>query len=147
MPQFGRPEADTDNTGLWVDEAAAAVDIYTSINEVSADDNNYIQSPLAPSAAVYVTALSAVTDPASSSGHVMRTRYAKDSAGGSTINIVAQFRQGYVSEAAQGTLLVTRTFNDVGATFTTDEYSLSGAEADSITNYADLFFRYSATQA
>lgn len=146
MPQFGRPSADTNNAGLYTNQAGGSTNIYQSIDETVADDADFIQSPLDPSTAAYTTALSSITDPSSSTGHVMRTRYRKDTAAGAQINIVAQLRQAYVSEASLGTLIVARTFTDVTGTFTTDAYTLTGAEADAITNYASLFYRYTSDQ-
>ncbi len=147
MPQYGRPSADTNNPGSYTDQAGGAVSIYTTIDEASPSDADYIKSPLAPASAVYVTKLSNLEDPVSSTGHVLRTRYAKDVAGGATINLTVELRQGYVSEASQGTLIATRTFNGITETFTTDAYTLSGAEADSITDYTSLYLRVVATQA
>lgn len=146
MAQFGRPSADTNNPGSYTDQAGGGTTIYTTIDEVSYSDADYIRSPLAPASAVYVTKLSSVEDPVSSVGHVLRTRYAKDTAGGSTIGLVTELRQGYVSEGTQGTLICTRTFSAIPETFTTDAYSLTTGEADAITNYADLYVRYVANQ-
>jgi len=146
MPQFGRPSADTNNPGSWTDQGGGSTNIYLTIDEVSQDDADYVRSPLAPSANVYVTKYSNLEDPQSSSGHVLRTRYAKDAAGGAQIDLVAQLRQGYVSEASQGTLIVARTFTNISNVFATDAYTLSAAEADAITDYTSLYLRLSATQ-
>lgn len=146
MPQFGRPSADTNNPGSWTDQAGGAVTIYTTIDEVTASDVDFVRSPLVPSSSVYVTKLSVVTDPLVSTGHVLRTRYAKDAAGGGQINLTAELRQGYVSEASLGTLIATRTFTNISETFATDAYTLTAAEADAITAYGDLYVRLIATQ-
>lgn len=147
MAQYGRPSADTNNPGSYTDQGGGSVDIYTTIDEVTPSDADYIRSPVAPSSAVYVTKLSTLEDPQSSSGHSMRTRYAKDAAGGATINLTAQLRQGYVDEGTPGTLIKERVFNDISESFTTDDYTLSGAEADAITDYTDLYIRCVSTQA
>ena len=146
MPQFARPDNDFNNPDSWQDQAAGGVNIFQSIDETAFSDADYIRSPLAPTADIYVARLSDVEDPQSSAGHIFRTRYAKDAAAGSQIDLVVQLRQGYVSEGTPGTLIVARTFTNISEVFTTDAYTLSGAEADAITNYNDLFIRYNANQ-
>jgi len=146
MAQFARPSADKNNPDSWTDQAGGGTNIYTTIDETSYSDADYIRSPLAPSSDVYVTTLSSVEDPVSSSGHTLRTRYAKDAAGGSTIGLIVQLRQGYVDEGTPGTLICERTFAAISETFTTDAYSLTSGEADAITNYASLYVRYVANQ-
>jgi hypothetical protein len=146
MAQFGRPSADTNNPGSWTTEGGGSTSIFQSIDESAASDADYVRSPLAPSSSVYVTELSNLEDPVSSSGHILRTRYAKDATGGAQINLTVELRQGYTNEGSQGTLIATRTFTNISNTFTTDSYTLSGAEADAITDYTSLFVRYVATQ-
>lgn len=147
MPQFGRPSADTNNPGLYVDEAAGSVDIFQSIDEVAADDADFIQTPVGPTGGpVYVTKYSILEDPQSNVGHTFRNRYAKDASGGAQIDAVFELRQGYVSEGTPGTLIVSRSFADISDVFAQDNYVLSGAEADAITDYADLFLRIQFTQ-
>lgn len=146
MPQFGRPSADTNNPDAWTDQAGGSTNIYLTIDEVTASDADYIRSPLTPTLDIYVTKYSNLEDPLSSAGHILRTRYAKSAAGGAQIDVIAQLRQGYVSEATQGTLIVARTFTNISETFTTDAYTLSAAEADAITDYTSLYLRLSANQ-
>ena len=97
MAQFGRPEADS-SIGTYTDQAAGTTNIYTTIDESSASDADYIQSVSAPSSAPYVTRLSDMEDPVSSSGHVVRWRRQKNAAGGATVNLTVQLRQGYTNE-------------------------------------------------
>jgi len=141
MAQFGRPSADTNNQDSYTNQAGSGTNIFQAIDEAIADDADYVRSPSAPTSDVYVTKLSAVTDPLVATGHVLRTRYAKDVASGATINVVVQLRQGYTNEGAQGTLIATRTFSDVSATFAQDSYSLTADEANAITDYSDLYVR------
>lgn len=143
MPQFGRPSADTSNPGSYTDQAGGSVNIYTTIDEVTASDTDYIRTPTSPANAVYVTALTSVTDPASSTGHIMRMRTAVDLAAQESIDFTQQLRQGYVSEASQGTLIASQSRTAVtSTTFTDSAYTLTAAEADAITNYASLYYRF-----
>jgi len=146
VAQFGRPSADT-SIGTWVDQADGVTNIYTTIDEYVASDADYIKSVSAPSSAPYATKLSNLEDPVSSSGHVLRCRMAKSAAGGAQIDATVQLRQGYVSEGTPGTLIATiASTTNVSETFTDYSHSLSGAEADAITDYTSLFVRIVANQ-
>jgi hypothetical protein len=143
MPQFCRPDNDFNNPGSFLDQAGGSTNIYTAIDEVTADDGDYIKSPPSPVNAVYVARLSDVTDPVSSSGHTMRMRTSTDLDGQEVLDFTQQLRQGYVSEGNQGTLIASQARNGVSSTtWTTSTYTLSGAEADAITDYTALFFRF-----
>lgn len=143
MPQFGRPSADTNNPGSFTDQGGGSVNIYLTIDEVTADDADFIRSPTSPASAVYVTALTSVTDPVSSTGHIMRMRTNTDLGAQESIDFTHQLRQGYVNEATQGTLIASQTRLGVNSTtWTTSTYTLTAVEADAITNYASLFFRF-----
>lgn len=142
MPQFARPNADT-AIGNFQDQAAGTTNIFQSIDEASPSDADYIESPASPSSEVYVCALSAITDPVSSSGHTMRMRTATDLNGQESLDFTQELRQGYVNEGTPGTLIASQSRTGVSSTaFTTSTYNLSGAEADAITDYSDLFFRF-----
>ena len=146
MAQFGRPIADT-CIGNWTDEAAGTTDIYQGIDEVTAEDAEYIQSELNPSASPYVCALTTtLEDPVSSTGHIMRWRRRKSASGGAEINLVVQLRMGYVNEGTPGTQITSQTDNTLPSTWTDTSYTLIGGEADTITDYTDLAIRIAATQ-
>lgn len=142
MAQFARPNADT-TLGNYTDEGGGTTDIFQSIDEASAGDADFIQSPTSPVNEVYVCALSAVTDPESSSGHVMRMRTSADQDGEETLDFTQELRQGYTGEGSQGTLIASQQRTGVSTTtWTTSSNTLSGAEADAITDYSDLFYRF-----
>ena len=145
MSQFGRPSIDT-TLGGYTDQADGATSIFASIDEVAANDADYIQSALAPSNAAYVTKLTSLEDPQSSTGHVVRYRYQKDAAGGAQINLTMELRQGYVSEGSPGTLIAQWVHTDIPSAWTGQAQALSGAQADSITDYSSLFLRFVSTQ-
>lgn len=142
MAQFGRPSTDTTRDN-WEEDDGTTTDIFDQIDEASADDADYIRTVLTPTNDVYVTKLTSVEDPLSSTGHVVRFRASKEAAGGDQIDLTVQLRQGYVNEGSPGTLIATvATLTNISETWTTTSYTLSGAEADAITNYADLFLRF-----
>lgn len=142
MPQFARPDADT-TIGNFTDNGGGTTNIYTTIDESSANDSDFIRSPTSPSSEVYVCRLSDVTDPVSSSGHVMRMRTSCDQDAQETLDFTQQLRMTYVNEGSQGTLIATQSRNGVSSTtWTTSTHNLSGGEADAITDYTALFFRF-----
>ncbi len=145
MAQYGRPSADTYNSDGWLDEVDG-VDIYQSIDEVSPSDADYIISASAPTLDIYVTKLTTMEDPVIATGHIVRYRYQKDAAGGSTINLIMTLYEGYVNEGAKGTLIATEVQNNISNGWVTGAYTLSAGEANSITDYTDLAVRLSADQ-
>lgn len=140
MPQFARPSADTyrDN---YETHAGGTTGLWQQINEVTPDHANYIRTGLTPSNDVYVTKLTTVTDPVSSSGHTLDYTYGKDAAGGDQIDQTVQIRQGYVSEASPGTLIAQNVHTNVGAFPQVGALVFSAAECDAISNYGDLYER------
>ena len=143
MAQFARPSADTNNSGNYTDQAGGSTNLFATIDETAASDADYIRTGTDPTNAVYVTKLSNITDPVSSSGHILRVRAGTDvSSGGNQIDLTAQVRQGYVNESTLGTLIATLTQTNISAgTFTTYSLTLSAAEADAITDYTALYLR------
>jgi len=142
MAQFARPDATT-TLGNYTDDGGGTTNIHLKIDEVAADDGDYIRSPVSPASEVYVCRLSDVTDPASSASHVMRMRTSCDQDAQETLDFTQQLRMGYVSEGTPGTLIASQSRNGVSSTtWTTSTYTLSGAEADAITDYTALFYRF-----
>lgn len=145
MAQIARPTVDTTRDN-WTTQADGTTSLFGTIDEVSASEADYIKTGLAPTNDVYVTKLGSLEDPQSSSGHVVRWRYQKDAAAGATIELTTQLRQGYTNEGSLGTLIASHTDSDVPATITAGSITLSGAEADSITDYTSLYLRWVANQ-
>jgi hypothetical protein len=139
MPQFGRPSADTVRTA-WTDQAGGITTIYTTIDETVASDADYIKTPTPPGANEFETLLTSVTDPVSSTGHIMRWRRRKQPASGSAqINLTVRLMM-------TSTQITSQADNNLPGSFTDTSYTLSGAEADAITNYADLRLEFVAAQ-
>ena len=145
MPQFGRPSADT-SIGNWQDDGGGTTNIFQSIDEVVSSDTDFIRSELAPSNDPYVTKLSTLEDPLVNTNHTIRYRYEKDAPTGSQIDLVAQLRRGYVNEGSPGTLIHQATHVNIPNGWTAGGFTLSGAEADNILDYDDLFMRFTANQ-
>ena len=140
--QMAYPSTDTvrDN---WEDESGGTTNIYTHIDEAVVDTSDYIRTQFSPSSDVYATKLDALSDPTSSTGHVVRFSYSKVDDANDQIDLTVELRQGYVSEVSLGTLIATvASLSDISATWTMHVYELSSGEADSITDYSDLYLRF-----
>jgi hypothetical protein len=145
VAQFARPDNDT-TIGNFTDDGGGTLNIFQAIDETSPSDTDYIRSPTSPASEVYVCRLSDVVDPVSSAGHIMRMRTSADQASQESIDFTQQLRQGYTNEGSQGTLIATQSRTGVtSTTWTTSTHNLSGAEADAITDYTALFFRFVVT--
>ena len=138
MAQFARPSADTVNTA-WTEDDGTTDALFGEIDESSFDDADYIKTATPPGANEYETLLTSVTDPLSSSNHIMRWRRRKQPAGGAQINLTVRLMQG-------GTQITSQSDTNIPDSFATATYTLSGAEADAITNYADLRLEFVAAQ-
>lgn len=142
-PQVLAPSADSVD-GAWTTDTGGA-DLTAAIDESTPSDSDYIRSELAPSTSKCRLKLAAGNDPHSSTGHVIKWRVGKDTTGGPQVNVTVSLRQGGGNTLGGGSLVASFTRNDVDA-LTTFEEALSGAEADAITDYADLFLEFEASQ-
>ena len=132
MAQFLRPDSDT-AAGTWLSSTTGA-SLYTMIDESSSDDTDFIY---ALNAGVVKVALSAGTDPSSSTGHVVRYR-----AQGNGVN---DLRVYLVDTSGPGTV-ASWTEAAAAATMTGYSHTLSGAEADAISDYTSLELWFSLVQ-
>lgn len=137
-PQIGTAISDVSD-GTWTTDTGGS-SLFGAIDETSPSDADYIQSAESPSADLCEVQLTALTDPASSSGHIIRYRYDKNLASVPAINLTVRLRQG------ASTTIATWTHNNISNGFVLAEQTLSGAEADAISNYADLRLQFEATQ-
>jgi hypothetical protein len=71
--QYARPDSDV-SAGTWTTDTGGTTDLYQAIDETNAVDADYIQSVTDPASAVTEVGLSNVTDPAVSTGHIVRYR-------------------------------------------------------------------------
>ena len=140
MTQYGRPSEDI-SVGNWEDEAASATSIYTSIDETTANDTDYIVTETGPASSVYVTKLSSLEDPSACTAHTVKYRYKKNASSGCQIDFTFQLRQGYTNEGSQGILLASAFHSNVASSWTTASYGLSASEANDISDYTSLYFR------
>lgn len=125
-PQIAVPSADV-SAGGWT--ASTGSDLYAMLDEAAADDGDYITTTGASTCEVTLDSLS---DPASSTGHIVRYRISSTGGG-----ITVRLRQGT-------TTIASWTHSPAPTSLTTYEQTLSGAEADSITDYSALKLQFEA---
>jgi len=137
--QYARPTTDVTD-GTWTDQAGGVI-LFAAIDEVTASDADYIQSANATTTAdVSEIALGTITDPAVSTGHIIRYRYGKDTASGDVVNLTVSLRQGTATEIAAWT------HTDIGVGPTTVAQTLTTAQADAVTDYSALRLRLSSVK-
>lgn len=131
--QFARPNADGANIN-WTPSTGTVH--YVLVDEVVPDDSDYVSvgTGFAPSPDE-TYGLSSITDPGASDGHTIWVR-AKQASG--TTSITVNLYQGNPNAfgftfVAAGTFSLTTSFADYS-------YTLTAAEANSITDYSDLWF-------
>lgn len=124
--QYARPTSDV-SAGTWT--ASTGSDLFAMLDEAAADDGDYITSTTASTCEV---ALGSLSDPALSTGHIVRYRISATGGG-----IIVRLREG-------STTIASWTHNPAPASPTTYAQTLSGGEADSITNYAALKLQFEA---
>lgn len=139
--QFARPNSDISKGG-WTDTAGGDNDgiLYDEINETARSDTNYARSAsliLNGQTDTWTSGLSSVTDPQESSNHIVSYTYRK-SAAGATIDITTRLMQG-------ATQIASWTHNAVGTSFTLAQQTLTGAQANAITNYSDLRLEFTGS--
>ena len=124
--QYARPTSDV-SAGTWT--ASTGSDLYAMLDETSANDSDYITTT---SASTCEVALDSLTDPAVSTGHIVRYRISATGGG-----IIVRLREG-------STTIASWTHNPAPGSLTTYAQTLSGGEADSITSYAALKLQFEA---
>ena|SRR5215203_549705 len=126
--------------GSWLNELGSNTNLFASIDESAASDVDYIISSALGSGSsdTCEVGLTSLTDPTSSSGHTVSYRYRAQGTG--TMNLTVRLMQG-------ATIIASWTHTSVSTTYATATQTLSGAEADAITNYTDLRLRFVATGA
>ncbi len=120
-PQLLAPASDI-SAGAWL--PSTGTDLFAMIDESSASDADYDYTD---SLSTMEVKFAAGSDPSSSGGHVLRYRLRGDG----TTDAVVTLKQGT-------TTIATWTETNVPTSATTFEHTLSGAEADSITDYTNL---------
>lgn len=134
--QTARPDADT-TPGVWLADSGAV--LFSRVNEATASDASFILATGAPASQAVKLSLSNVTDPAVATGHILRWRYRIPVTPSGAWTVTAQIVEGT-------TVRATDTANGAALTaYVQREYTLTAGEANSITDYTNLFVVFTAT--
>ncbi len=126
-PRYARPDDDV-SAGAWV--PSTGTDLYAMIDESAPDSSDYISTA---SASTCEVALNPVVDPLTSTGQIVR--YQAWSAEGNGLTVRLMQGATTIASWAHAVLPVTPTIF---------AQALTAAECDSITDYADLRFQFTA---
>lgn len=137
MGVFARPVVDV-TKGQW--KPSTGSDLFGTVDEEVADDSDFIQS--ASRSGITDTCelkLTALADPLSSRGHVIRYRIGKSIAtANEAVAMTVRLMQG-------GTEIALWTHGSVSDTPTTIAQELTQDQANAITDYADLRLHFQST--
>jgi hypothetical protein len=128
--QYARPTSDVTD-GDWYNELDSQTNLYLSIDESSAYDADYIYT-MGLNTPVTV-GLGSLNDPERSDYHIVRYR----AQGNGTTDLVVTLLQS-------STEIASWTETNASATMTTYEHTLTGTQADSITDYTALRLKFDA---
>lgn len=125
MAQYARPDSDV-AAGGW-----ATAPLYQKIDETPYSDSDYITDTFIGGAGTAVTVgLSNVGDPGVSSGHIIRVRFRVDDIVSGSWTVTVRLYEGATTRSTDNATANT--------SFTTSTFTLSTAEANSITDYTNL---------
>lgn len=127
-PQIARPASDVSDGG-WLASGGGA-DLFAMIDESVASDSDFIYTE--SSGDVATVALGTLSDPASSSGHVVRFRARAALPGRVVVSLY------------QGATLIAQWTETLTGAFANYSHTLTGGEADAITDYASLRIRFAS---
>ena len=137
--QFARPDGPAGSNGAWSGT-------FASINEVTPNDATLLASPAGPTTTnYYEVSLGDADPPGDRAGITVRYRYAKSgNDAGQTINLTVELRQGatVIASAAHPNIP-----GAAGSGWQAGSFILTTAQANAITNFADLRLRFRPSAA
>jgi len=133
--QIVRPTTDT-SLGGWTDQADGTSSIYTAIDETTASDSDFVQSPNNPSTSIYKFKIGTISDPGIHANNIVAYRYRKPEAVG-TVNLKVRLIEGTTTRKEW-------THSNIGTSWTTQEQTLTEGEAATITDYSNLYLELEA---
>jgi hypothetical protein len=133
--QIARPDGDV-SAGGWT-----STTLFSKVDEAGPDDSDFITSASGPSNDICELSLSNLTDPSASGGHVLRVRRKKSASSSNQIDMRYRLLQGATQIASW-----TDDTNISDAAFEIVTRTLTGGEADAVTDYSDLRVEIRANQ-
>lgn len=126
------------NRGEYTDENDGITDIYQSIDEDPADDDDYIKSDWGPEEDKYLGKLQGVSEPDVNTTHYLEYRYRKDN-NLSRVDIIVRIYQ-------DDTVITGWTHEDIGTEYVTQRQLLAEEDAALITDYGKLRIEIEASE-
>jgi hypothetical protein len=136
VAQFARPFADI-SRGSWTTQSGGTANLFATLDEESADDNDYVISALNANS-TYECRLSSVAPAIIPRAHLIALRGRKDASGGNTKGVSVSLVQG-------STVIGTLDFPDLPFAVTQQNVSIPKSMASQITDYSDLRVRLTST--
>lgn len=136
--EYLRPDADQ-SAGSWTTDLGGSSNLYQQIDEVVANDSDYIRSELGPSTSAYRGRLSDLTESGDvTANNLVRYRYRKGDINGQRIDLTVRLIEG------ASTVIASWVHNDIAHTIVGAEQALSAPQKASISNYNNLFIEFEA---
>ena len=149
MAQYGLPDSDVTIDANFI-QCAGGAGSFTFLDEgfgagrgsgSGPDDDTTINKHVSEGSTAFSEfGLSDVTDPVSSANHIIRARVRRNTTTQCTASSTGQ-QQDHTIVLMQGTTTIATNNQANVTTYVTQAYTLSGAEADSITDYSNLRLR------
>jgi hypothetical protein len=140
VTQYARPNADT-TPGIW--QPSMGTTLFSQIDAVTPNDASFIYAPNAPSSQLATLALSSISSPGTTSGHVYQVRYAIPATTGAW-SLVVKLLQN-----PGATVIASNTVSGSGAQpgFLQQAWNLTTLQAGAITDYTKLALQFIASAA
>jgi hypothetical protein len=136
VANFARPSADI-SRGSWTTQSGGTANLFATLDEEAADDNDYVISALNANS-TYEVRLSSVAPAIIPRAHLIALRGRKDASGGNTKGVSVSLVQG-------STVIGTLDFPDLPFAVTQQNVSIPKSMASQITDYSDLRVRLTST--
>ena len=130
---FLRPDADSID-GNWLNQSGSNVDLFASLDEITASDTDYIESPLAP---VAETCRLAMSNPPGVVSQPVIVSYRFNLINGVPLTV----------RLLQGTTTIASWVETTGSGWTTSDRTLTGLEFAAISDFTNLFVELEANAA
>jgi hypothetical protein len=132
-----RPDSDL-LSGGWTTHTGATTGLWEQVDEVYANDADFIRSEPGPTSDIVRLSMTDATDPNVSTGHILRYRYGKQDNDGQ-VDLIVRLKQG-------ASTIASWTHTDIPFTPVTAEQTLNGTETDNITDYTDIRLEFEASE-
>lgn len=114
MAQLARP-IDNSTSAFWVNQDGSSANLYASVDEITLDTADYVETPEGPNASVTRFLLSGVSDPGVDSGWVLNVTLSTGTVTSGSISASMNlYASGGSTTPGVGTLLDTITSADTG---------------------------------